>query len=71
MEIQFCGNAMWKGSLSRERLARAADVLQDEGLELMATNDVFWDEVVSIESAGNRRSSTPRSSERTISWRTA
>ena len=54
MEIQFCGNAMWKGSVSRERLARAADVLQDEGLELMATNDVFWDEVVSIESAGEQ-----------------
>jgi replicative DNA helicase len=52
LQTQFCGSTMWKHSPSRERLGRIATVLDDSDLELMATNDVFWDEVVSIEPDG-------------------
>jgi replicative DNA helicase len=38
----------------RTRLAHAAAVLADEELELLATSDVFWDEVVSVESLGHQ-----------------
>ncbi|MFB9890019.1 replicative DNA helicase [Planobispora takensis] len=51
---QFCGNALWKRAPSRERLGRVAAILDDAELEMLATNDVFWDEVVSIESRGEQ-----------------
>jgi replicative DNA helicase len=37
---------------SRSRLGRIAKVLEDAQLEMMATNDVFWDTISSIESVG-------------------
>jgi replicative DNA helicase len=49
---QFCGSALWKRAPSRQRLARIASVLDDAELELHATNDVFWDEIVQIEDIG-------------------
>ncbi|MCW2680326.1 MAG: replicative helicase [Frankiales bacterium] len=48
----YCGSTMWKQAPSRERLGRVAAVLDDKDLELMATNDVLWDEVVAIEPLG-------------------
>jgi replicative DNA helicase len=54
MGTQFCGSAMWKRAPSRQRLARVAKVLNDAELELHATNDVFWDEISSIEAIGER-----------------
>jgi replicative DNA helicase len=52
MSTQFCGSTMWKHAPSRSRLARAAAVLDDADLDMLATNDVFWDTVVSVEEAG-------------------
>jgi replicative DNA helicase len=51
---QFCGSALWKCAPSRQRLARIAAVLDSADLELMATNDIFWDEVVAIEPLGQQ-----------------
>jgi replicative DNA helicase len=52
MGTQFCGSTMWKRSPSRERMARVAEVLGDADLEVLATNDVYWDAVASIELVG-------------------
>jgi replicative DNA helicase len=49
---RYCGTTLWKRAPGRERLGKIAAVLDDSGLELLATNDVFWDEIVSIESLG-------------------
>jgi replicative DNA helicase len=54
MGTSFCGSTMWKHAPSRERLGRVATVLESADLELMATNDVHWDEIVSIESIGEQ-----------------
>jgi replicative DNA helicase len=51
---QFCGSALWKRAPSRERLGRVATVLGSAELELLCTNDVFWDEIVDIESIGEQ-----------------
>jgi len=51
---QFCGSTLWKHAPSRQRLARIATVLDAVDLELMATNDVLWDEVVAIEPLGEQ-----------------
>jgi replicative DNA helicase len=49
----FRESRAWKHAPSRERLARVAAVLEDEDLELLATNDVSWDSVTSIDSEGS------------------
>jgi len=54
MDTSFCGSTMWKRAPSRQRLAKVATVLESADLELLATNDVYWDEVVSIESIGEQ-----------------
>ncbi len=54
MGTQFCGSTMWKHAPSRQRLARVAAVLDRADLELHATNDVFWDEIVAIEPIGEQ-----------------
>ena len=52
MGTQFGGSSLWKRAPSRERLGRVASVLGDADLEMLATNDVLWDRVVSITSVG-------------------
>ena len=49
---KFCGSTLWKHAPSRERLSRVAAILDDADLEMIATNDVFWDEVVAVERLG-------------------
>jgi replicative DNA helicase len=51
---QFGGSTMWKHAPSRARLSRVATILDDAELEMMATNDVFWDEIASVESIGEQ-----------------
>src|SRR6202021_55980 len=51
---KFCGSTLWKHAPSRERLARVATILDDADLEMVATNDVFWDGSASIESRGQQ-----------------
>jgi replicative DNA helicase len=52
MGSRCCGSSMWKHSPSRSRLARVAEVLADEQITMLATNDVFWDEIVEVTSSG-------------------
>lgn len=52
MGTQFCGSTLWKHNPSRQRLAKVAGVLGDADLEVMATNDVYWDAVATIEPLG-------------------
>ena len=54
MQTQFCGSTMWKHAPSRGRLARVAAVLHDADLDLLATSEVHWDEIASIESIGRQ-----------------
>ncbi|MEB3371155.1 replicative DNA helicase [Saccharopolyspora sp. S2-29] len=54
MDTQFCGSTMWKHAPSRTRLARAATVLEDADLEMLATNDVYWDEIAEVTSIGEQ-----------------
>jgi replicative DNA helicase len=41
-------------SPTRTRIGRIAQILDDVELEMLATNDVFWDTIASIESIGNQ-----------------
>jgi replicative DNA helicase len=55
MGTAFCGSTLWQASPSRERLGRVAELLDDAELDIMAVNDLFWDQVVSIEPDGEER----------------
>jgi replicative DNA helicase len=54
MGMAFCGSTLWRHSPSRQRLARVAAILESADLELLATNDIFWDEIVAIEPLGEQ-----------------
>ncbi len=49
---RYCGSAIYKNGLSRERALRVADAVGSDELALLAMSDVYWDEVVSIERGG-------------------
>jgi replicative DNA helicase len=49
---QFCGSTLYKANLSRERARRVAEAVDSDRLWSLATSDVYWDEIVSIEPAG-------------------
>ncbi|WP_330468530.1 replicative DNA helicase [Micromonospora zamorensis] len=51
---QFCGSTLWKHAPSRSRLAAIATVLDAADLDLHATNDIFWDSIVTIDSIGEQ-----------------
>jgi replicative DNA helicase len=51
---QSCGSTLWKRPPDRGSLATVATVLASVELELLATNDVLWDEIVSIEPLGDQ-----------------
>jgi replicative DNA helicase len=55
MGTAFGGSTTSKHAPSRERLARVADLLGNADLDVLATNDVYWDTVASIEPLGEER----------------
>ncbi|HEY7143712.1 MAG TPA: replicative DNA helicase [Streptosporangiaceae bacterium] len=48
----YCGSALYKSCPGRARLLRCADALNSPILEMLATTDIFWDRVESIEPLG-------------------
>lgn len=48
----YCGTALYKQNLSRERATRLAQVVGSEQLAKLAQSDVYWDEIISIEPDG-------------------
>ena len=48
----YCGGALYKQNLSRERVNRLAKIVSSGQLEKLAHSDVYWDKVVSIEPDG-------------------
>jgi replicative DNA helicase len=54
-----------------ESLGRVAAVLDDAALDILATNDIFWDAVAEITPLASRKPTTRLCSGRTTSWPTA
>jgi replicative DNA helicase len=48
----YCGTGLYKQNVSRERATRLAQVVGSTELLKLADSDVYWDEIVSIESDG-------------------
>jgi replicative DNA helicase len=50
----YCGTTLYKSCPSRERLMRCAEALGSETLREIASSDLFWDRVLSIEPLGQQ-----------------
>jgi replicative DNA helicase len=50
--MQYCGSTLYKHGVSRLRMKRLADATGDPWLADLASSDVLWDEIVSIEPLG-------------------
>jgi len=48
----LCGSSFYRSALTRPRATRIADLVGSDELEQLATSDVYWDEIVSIEPDG-------------------
>ncbi|HEX9991252.1 MAG TPA: replicative DNA helicase [Chloroflexia bacterium] len=48
----YCGTALYKQNVSRERATRLARAVQSDSLARLAQSDVYWDEITSIEPDG-------------------
>jgi replicative DNA helicase len=51
---RYCGATLYKACPSRERLLRCAAALDSPVLRALATSDIYWDRIASIESLGFR-----------------
>jgi replicative DNA helicase len=49
---RYCGSALYRVGLGRERALLVADAVDSRELAYLATSDVYWDEIVSIERDG-------------------
>ncbi len=50
--MRYSGTSLYKSALSRNRAQRVADVVGSDELYRLATSEVYWDEIVSIEQDG-------------------
>ena len=50
--VAHTGGGLYRGGLSRKRALRVAGAVFSETMADLATSDVYWDEILSIESAG-------------------
>ena len=49
LEMSYCGSSLYKAGLSRQRMQRLAEVVPNPYLFDLATSQVRWDRIVSIE----------------------
>jgi replicative DNA helicase len=49
---RYCGTALYKANMSRERALRVSSVLESGELERLATSDVYWDRIAAIKPDG-------------------
>ena len=52
MAMSYCGSALFKSCMSRERAAKVASIVGSNELLSLSQSDVYWDEVISIEADG-------------------
>jgi replicative DNA helicase len=52
IDTQYCGSTLYKRGLGRERALAVADAVESDELAHLATSDVYWDEVASVEPDG-------------------
>ncbi|HOU11732.1 MAG TPA: replicative DNA helicase [Anaerolineae bacterium] len=52
LNMQYCGTALYKSNLSRERALRVGQIVASEQLIRLAQNNIYWDKIASVEPDG-------------------
>ena len=52
LQVPYCGITLFKQNMSRERAQRVATVVRSPELSKLASSDLYWDKIVSIEPDG-------------------
>ncbi len=52
LNMKYCGTTLYKQNLSRQRAFRVAQAINSKELLQLSQSDIYWDEIVSIESDG-------------------
>lgn len=52
IEMSFCGSSLFKNGISRRRMNKIAGVLDSSTVSNLASSDIFWDKIESIEYVG-------------------
>lgn len=50
--MQYCGTALYKSNISRNRLSKVSSILEDENLRKYAESDVKWEKIKAIKYVG-------------------
>jgi replicative DNA helicase len=51
-DMSYCGSTLYKTNIGRQRALRVSNIVAPEELRKLATSDVYWDEILSIEPDG-------------------
>ncbi len=54
LEMQYCGSSLYKRNISRGRMTRVADLLEDANLKNLAGSDLKWEKIKSITHLGKK-----------------
>jgi replicative DNA helicase len=52
IDTQYCGSTLYQRGIGRERALAVADAVNSDELAHLATSDVYWDEIASVEPDG-------------------
>jgi replicative DNA helicase len=50
--MKYCGTGLFKSNLSRARVNRVAEILQNQEIRALSNSDIYWDKVVAITEQG-------------------
>ncbi len=51
--MSYAGSTLYRSNIGRDRAAKVAEIVQSDELQALASSDVYWDPVVSIEADGH------------------
>lgn len=54
IETSYCGTTLFKHGISRERMMRINNLVNDQTISDLANSDIYWDKIVSIRKIGVR-----------------
>ncbi len=49
LDMAYCGTTLFKSGVSKERMNKIAQFLDDKAIQKLANSTIYWDEIVSIE----------------------
>lgn len=52
LDTSYCGSSLFKRGISRKRMQKLYNILQDSKIQDLANSDIYWDEISSITELG-------------------